>query len=75
MNIEFRSILAVLAAGAALVTVLPAQAKNAHYLVPAQPSSSKDAPLQQCERRDTYNDVYYVNCNTLHPFGASREGD
>src|SRR5579864_1670469 len=56
------NIFAMLAVGAALIGVPPAQAASGRTQAADQPRSTQDAPPRPCARRDTYNDVHYVNC-------------
>jgi hypothetical protein len=60
------SIFALLAGGAMLVANLPAKAGSGHGSPVDKSYGALDTPPQQCARRDTYNDVYYVDCATFY---------
>ena len=65
------NIFAVMAVGAALVGVPPAHAAGGRIQAADLPRSAQDAPPRRCARRDTYNDVHYVNCD---PTAAPERG-
>jgi hypothetical protein len=71
MKSRFKVISGLLAAGAVLINVLPAQAGAARSLPADPPLGAKEAPPRQCSRRNNNNDIYYVNCGPISPFAAA----
>jgi hypothetical protein len=55
-------IASLFAASAMLSSLSPAHADSGHGPAADKGQTSQEAPARQCARRDTYNDIYYVNC-------------
>jgi hypothetical protein len=72
IKIGFGPVLAVLAISTMLVANLPIPAEAGHGSPADQSRSFQKNEPEQCERRDTYNDIYYSNCVELYQQARDR---
>ena len=64
LHVRLSGLSVTVAAVVLLASTIPSRAGDGHGKAAQPPGSHDETPAPQCARRDTYNDIYYVPCNS-----------